>query len=562
MMEVETSKRSPSKHRGVLALLDLPPGTTLSIDGCKNLTLRQNDFVGIKDVPFGSCHFVAVCSGGAGVGTGSVSPQHAAGLIFLFRKTHSTDNDAIGSSDGLGHDEEGESNSWLIGRRYNSRTEELSSESLDAATCSNLLGFVNSASSSRQAHRIVPYQSLLSPQDVKIWGGLTDFVSESLLAKRGLRLGGDGGCKVVPGCYHETGDTYNLGKGNGKNVAVKPDYDGVEVSYPPIPCLDPGLDLSTNKHVGTRGYLSMLSPSERTELFVHINPSYKALQDVLRQFYDCHWEDLVGDMQLSFICFLHLGCLASFEHWRDLLSMLSFAPASKIPVISHHGDLYSNALRVIALHLQSIEVDFFEEVDYSANNFLVPALRRLCFICSNLGSSLVKTNLSELVKVAKERFNIALLSGSFEADGSDAGADETTELTAVNMLCSDSVRVSPRHNELLGVNGKSSWNACPTSFDVPEHSDDDGPVVVPFKEVETSLARSVVQIKVNEHQDNEQESSVSHRQAYPLLFAAMTAQEDVLMACSRILDDATDVSLVREAAAYLEDVEAKKDTPH
>jgi A1 cistron-splicing factor AAR2 len=48
---------------------------------------------------------------------------------------------------------------------------------------------------------------------------------------------------------------------------------------------------------------------------------------------------------------------------------------------------------------------------------------------------------------------------------------------------------------------------------------------------------------------------------YPLLLAAMDSscgKEDIMMTCARALHDAVDVSLVREAAEYLEDVELKK----
>ena len=49
-----------------------------------------------------------------------------------------------------------------------------------------------------------------------------------------------------------------------------------------------------------------------------------------------------------------------------------------------------------------------------------------------------------------------------------------------------------------------------------------------------------------------------HRIDYPLLFAAMSPQEDVVMCAARVLDEQRDVSLVREAAAYLEEVEAHR----
>jgi A1 cistron-splicing factor AAR2 len=54
------------------------------------------------------------------------------------------------------------------------------------------------------------------------------------------------------------------------------------------------------------------------------------------------------------------------------------------------------------------------------------------------------------------------------------------------------------------------------------------------------------------------DDSNQFRGQYPFLFAAVSNDEDIIMACARILDEQRDVTLVREAAAYLEDVEAKR----
>jgi len=55
-------------------------------------------------------------------------------------------------------------------------------------------------------------------------------------------------------------------------------------------------------------------------------------------------------------------------------------------------------------------------------------------------------------------------------------------------------------------------------------------------------------------EDNEYDLRLS----YPLLYAARAPQEDLVMCCARILDDRNDVSLVREAASYLENFEAHR----
>jgi A1 cistron-splicing factor AAR2 len=53
-----------------------------------------------------------------------------------------------------------------------------------------------------------------------------------------------------------------------------------------------------------------------------------------------------------------------------------------------------------------------------------------------------------------------------------------------------------------------------------------------------------------------------YRSRYPILFAAVQPHEDVLMTCARALEAAADVSLVREAAAYLEQVEGGTRSEH
>lgn len=90
-------------------------------------------------------------------------------------------------------------------------------------------------------------------------------------------------------------------------------------------------------------------------------------------------------------------------------------------------------------------------------------------------------------------------------------------------------------------------------------SDDEGdPVVVSNDELQAFLARLAQKKSGPNSPLVSTEYSKQEREAYPLLFAAKQGHEDVLMACARILDEKNDVSLVREAAAYLEEVEAKR----
>ena len=72
-------------------------------------------------------------------------------------------------------------------------------------------------------------------------------------------------------------------------------------------------------------------------------------------------------------------------------------------------------------------------------------------------------------------------------------------------------------------------------------------MIVPHDQVEALRARSSSQSSLTPKR---------HCKVYPLLHAAMVPKEDEVMVCALILEDAKDVTLVREAAAYLEEVEA------
>jgi A1 cistron-splicing factor AAR2 len=92
--------------------------------------------------------------------------------------------------------------------------------------------------------------------------------------------------------------------------------------------------------------------------------------------------------------------------------------------------------------------------------------------------------------------------------------------------------------------------------DIDEEEDDDdedAPVIVGTEEIQASLARSS-----NFTTSSRPPLLLEIQKAYPLLFAAMMPQEDILMTCARALDEKSDVSLVREAAAYLEQVEQQR----
>jgi AAR2 protein len=279
--------------------------------------------------------------------------------------------------------------------------------------------------------------------------------------------------------------------------------DGRPVYYPSIPIMCQ----RNSRHAGMKRFMVQLSPTERTALCMDPSSSDRILEHVLDTSYRNQYDDLLGDIQFAFVVFLHLHCFSSLEHWRDLLALLSFATKKSV---FKHSDLFAGLLQVLSVQVTVVDTDFFEDAELSGENFLVPALRRLTSTISCSLDNALASQLGRLTQILESRFP-----GSFGDSVANTSDDEDGTLA-------DDV------------------------------DDTDGPVVVSNEEMEASIARSSKSNTANEVTVYSSEI----RNAYPILFAAMIPPEDVLMTCARALYDASDVSLVREAAAYLEQVES------
>jgi len=147
-------------------------------------------------------------------------------------------------------------------------------------------------------------------------------------------------------------------------------------------------------------------------------------------------------------------------------------------------------------------------------------------------------SVSSLTKILSSRFPGFADSDAQQVDCDEAAGQESTEMDESN----NQVRISGMGEMELSY----------------ESDSDGGPVVVPSDEVEASFARSASTKLRPNVPSVPAEYSKQERETYQLLFAAKMEHEDILMACARILDAANDVSLVREAAAYLEEIEANR----
>lgn len=181
---------------------------------------------------------------------------------------------------------------------------------------------------------------------------------------------------------------------------------------------------------------------------------------------------------------------------------------------------------------------------------MIQALERLCGACDELvegdNSEVDGLKLAslKLKRMLRDRFDFYLSSSLSGTNGADMEIEE--ECPPIVYEGNNTTDSSEQNHDLMEQ-----------EYD-DDDDDDDGPVIVPYEEFESSLSRSAALLNTTHKQVDNTEEEAKHRQDYPLLYAAMSPQEDVVMCAARVLDEQRDVSLVREAAAYLEQVEAHR----
>jgi A1 cistron-splicing factor AAR2 len=178
--------------------------------------------------------------------------------------------------------------------------------------------------------------------------------------------------------------------------------------------------------------------------------------------------------------------------------------------------------------LEHFDCTVLQEEDYSNGNVLVPAIQKICFICKTLGEdndNMLK-NANALVDLVKQRFNMQ------------------SDMQVMQMESN----ASPPTND--NDNLKNIGN-----LEMHDSDDDDGPVIIGLEEYQASMERNATIEKSLILTDESITDMNKYKNDYPFLCAAMESGEDILMACARILDEKKDVTLVREAANFLENIE-------
>lgn len=154
--------------------------------------------------------------------------------------------------------------------------------------------------------------------------------------------------------------------------------------------------------------------STPAEITYHSMDSSYALNTLLDQHERS--DDLVGEMQFSFLCFLVGQSLEAFEHWKKLVTLICNCEKA----IMEKHDLYEKLMWALEPQLWEVQEDFLADI-VTNNNAIYGALRKL-FRCIQSPEN----NMEPRFKTRAARF-AERLTEKFSWDFSDIDEEEDDE---------------------------------------------------------------------------------------------------------------------------------------
>ena len=513
---------------GCIAILKLPANTAFSIDGSESKILRTDEeLLVFGHLPAG-LHLLTIRAARRNSSNSKKNNESAMSSLDEYPTHNNNNNQMIDNNNNnnimamqtiglLVYIPEKEQSHFFLARTFDPVLEELSSkdDDIDDITMTNLMNAIQHQNEHVDKSKLIHYQSIITQQGREsVWKQhLTNWIDPIVLRQHHLTGKGD---KIIPGAY--SNDNYDIEMTMNRHSTNHSSSsssslpavvtDGVSMVYDPIPCIDTKCRFQA--HNGTKRYLANQSPSKRTELLIQGDNNKTGgvfFQNVLQEYYHNRYEELLGSMQLSFICFLCCSCLSSLEHWRDLIYMMSLVDRS---IIHRYRTAFELFLMILFHQFSWFGNELLHE-DIMEWQELIYAIRKLCQNCS----------------------------GCTEKDSSLYTCSQNLMNHIDTIFGHDASHVQ---NNFISYEDEDDEN---------DDDDEDSPVIVPLEEIEEALSRPT---PTRQPTSDETE----YAQIYPFLFASICPGEDILMACARILDEKTDVTLVREAAHYLDHVESKK----
>lgn len=314
-----------------LILLDVPTGTDIGID-IKSWNVGQN-FKGIKMIPPG-IHFVHYSATNK---FGELSPR--VGFFHDFQKCE-----------------------FLV-KRWDNEKEDVSSEPVPEKTVQRLKDNI------RELDRYLgPYPYEIS----KPWTKLTNGITASLMTRCSPLCGYVRSALELENCNDASrprGRESDSIRRRSSRLTAEDKEEQLLPDLKPKPGTELRLTEIPNKH-----YPDDATPSEITR---HSLDTSYVLDNTLKKLREP--VEIIGEMQLTFVCFLAGQSLDAFEQWKKLVSLICGADNA----IPQYRSIYMEFLQALEVELSYVSEDVLCDI-VASSNFVYS---NLCNLFGNIESN-------------------------------------------------------------------------------------------------------------------------------------------------------------------------------
>ncbi|OWF48151.1 protein AAR2 homolog [Mizuhopecten yessoensis] len=319
------------REGAILLFLDVPEGTEFGID--YNCWKVGPQFRGVKMIPPG-IHFVyySACNK-----EGEASPR--TGFFYNFKQRE------------------------IVVRRWDKTLEDIGK---DAVSPEDLQRYHDNTQEMDKYLGPYPYNNY------KTWVSLCGYITDELASRLSPETG-----KIVSVSQFVSDKSTSQSRKENNEINGSLNKSGTFTSDGPVSFQEAEDRLPEMKTTpGTSMRFSIIpknkfppgsSPAEITKH--NIDLSYM-LECILSTYCLENSNNILGEIQFSFICFLFGQVYDAFDQWKKLVHLL----CSSEDALAKHTDLYLNLITVLHFQLKEIPEDFFVDI-VSQDNFLTSTLR-------------------------------------------------------------------------------------------------------------------------------------------------------------------------------------------
>lgn len=368
----------------------------------KNLVKEGGTFV-LKNVPKGSEFGIDMVSFNVGEkfkGLKMIPP----GLHFINYSAVSTYDNSVAPKSGFFHffkPKEMLVKSWDV--QEEDVSQEVTSEEETQRFRDNLMGDLD---------------QFLAPYDYQVyqrWKSLTDYISPEVVKKLNPKSGRINSAphlisRPFQSSSRNQSDTVSSSKNQSDTVSsCRNQSDTVssttrtrdEKMNSKLPQMDED-ERSAINFTRLEGLKSHPANSSAAEITRHSMDRSYQLEQLMNQ-WDGNLDNILGEIQFSFVCFLVGQVFEAFEHLKSLLKIV----CSSDSFTARHPSFFMNFIRVLHFQLKEVPLDFFVDI-VDNDNFLVSILKTLFYNIENCDESFDSSSIQQL-KSRSDRFKKILI---------------------------------------------------------------------------------------------------------------------------------------------------------